>query len=199
MKQTTLITWTDEHQQSLQRIIDIRTNPPTLSYPDFSSPFKLYVDASRKGLGCDLYQKIMEKLKYWVTEIQDADKDIKRVKKILRQQIILSIDQKQQVSKLVRRLLKVRNKLSITDKDVLVRSTLKKNQIVLPSSHHHIIFQEICVNMAHLGDDRVYHLAKKRVYWPNMEKDIKECSVCTLRHHNIKCPNEFHSYRFSES
>ena len=28
--------------------------------------------------------------------------------------------------------------------------------------------------MAHLGADRVYHLAKERVYWPNMEKDIKE-------------------------
>ena len=37
-----------------------------------------------------------------VTEIQDADKDIKRVKEILRQQTVLSIDQKQQESKLVR-------------------------------------------------------------------------------------------------
>ena len=31
-----------------------------------------------------------------VTEIQDADKDIKRVKEILRQQTVLRIDQKQQ-------------------------------------------------------------------------------------------------------
>ena len=99
-----------------------------------------------------------------VTEIQDADKDIKRVKEILRQQTVLSIDQKQQESKLVRRLLRERNKLSITDEDILVRSTLENRQIVLPSSHHHIIFQELHVNMAHLGADRVYHLAKERVY-----------------------------------
>ena len=56
-----------------------------------------------------------------VTEIQDADKDIERVKEILRQQTVISIDQKQQESKLVRRLLRERNKLSITVEDMLVR------------------------------------------------------------------------------
>ena len=74
------------------------------------------------------------------TEIQDADKGIKRVKEILRQQAVLSIYQNQQESQLVRRLLRGRNKLSTTDKDILVRSTLGNRQIVLPSSHHHKIF-----------------------------------------------------------
>ena len=87
---------------------------------------------------------------------------------------MLSIGQKQQESQLVKRLLRERNKLSITDKDILVRSTQDNKQIVLPSSHHHLIFQELHVNMAHLRADRVYQLAKERVYWPNMEKDIKE-------------------------
>ena len=57
-KPLTSITWKEEHQQSLQRIVDILTNPPTLSYPDFSSLFKLHVDASSKWLGYDLYQII---------------------------------------------------------------------------------------------------------------------------------------------
>ena len=55
------------------------------------------------------------------------------------------------------RLFRKRNKLSITDKDILVTSTLENREIVLPSSHHHIIFQELRVNLAHLGADRVYN------------------------------------------
>ena len=307
-------------------IIDILTNPPTLSYPDFSNPFILHIDASGKGLGCALYQQINGELKVlgygsrtlnkteqqyhsskleflglkwavtehfrdyllyapvvevytdnnplvyvlssaklnatgqrWVNQLadfnlnlhykpgrsnieadyfsrfpqdinryttltsqeeinklmnsvtetqedsstwlcsvnfinslvneeaqqnnhvtlreiniaklQDADRDIKRVKAILKQQ---DINQKQQESQLVRRLLRERSKLSITDEDILVRSTLDNKQIVLPSSRHHLFFQELHANMAHLGADRVYHLAKERVYWPNMEKDIKK-------------------------
>ena len=45
------------------RIIDTVTNPPTLSYPDFPSSLMLHVDASSKGLGCILYQKIDEEIK----------------------------------------------------------------------------------------------------------------------------------------
>ena len=59
----TTITWKEEYQQSLQSIIDILTNPPTLSYPDFSFPFMLHVDASSKWLSCALYQKIDVRIK----------------------------------------------------------------------------------------------------------------------------------------
>ena len=57
------ITWTAEHQQSLEEIVRILTNPPTLSYPGFSSSFVLHIDASSKGLGCALYQKINGEIK----------------------------------------------------------------------------------------------------------------------------------------
>ena len=85
-----------------------------------------------------------------ITEMQDEDKDIKRVKEILKQQTVLNIDRKQQENQLVRRFLREINKLSITDKDILVRSPLEHRQIVLPLSHNQIIFQELHESMAHL-------------------------------------------------
>ena len=106
-------------------------------------------------------------------DITYTEKDIKRVKEILRQQTVLNINKKTQESQLVRRLLRERNQLIITDKDILVRSLLENRQIVLTSSNHHKIFQKLHENMAHPGAESVYHLAKKRLYWSNMEKDIK--------------------------
>ena len=91
----------------------------------------------------------------------------------------------------MRKLLRERNKLSITDNDILVRSTLENRQIVLPSSHHHIIFQECHVNMAHLGVDRVYHLAKERVYSPNTEKNIKQFTNTRCQCLSQKKPRHF--------
>ena len=69
-----------------------------------------------------------------IREIQNANKDIKRMKEILRQQAVLSIDQTKQESHLVRRLLRERNKLSIPGTDILVRSTLG-NRLY----YHHLI------------------------------------------------------------
>ena len=329
-KKTTKIIWGPEHQKSLTKILTVYTNPPILSYPDFASPFILHVDASNKGLGCALYQKVDNQInilgygsrtlnkteqKYhstkleflalkwsvtehfrdypqyasvidvytdnnplvyilstaklnatgqrWANELadfnlrihykpgksntdadyfsrfpqdireysntssnnninnvinsisnhgdeawlcainannsltkeefkllkssdkvfqqvdiikaQDEDVDIKRLKEIVDDNIDLtSMQDKQQESTLVRRLLRERAKLKVTDKNLLVRSTNDVNQIVLPSSLRWIVFQELHENMAHLGADRVYHLAKERVYWPNMEREIKE-------------------------
>ena len=62
IKPTTPITWKEEHEQSLQRIIDKLTNPPTVSYSDFLSLFMLHVDASSKGLGCAFYQRVDEEI-----------------------------------------------------------------------------------------------------------------------------------------
>lgn len=51
------IVWGDKHQQSLDRLIDMLTNPPVLAYPDFDAPFVLHTDASEQGLGAVLYQR----------------------------------------------------------------------------------------------------------------------------------------------
>ena len=60
------------------------------------------------------------------------------------------------------------------------------DQIVIPPSLKWLIYQEFHKNIAHLGAERSYHLAKLRVCWPNMEKDIKflidnECPSLALK------------------
>ncbi|KAL6483870.1 hypothetical protein MHYP_G00087420 [Metynnis hypsauchen] len=57
------ITWTDKHQQILEKLIDCLTQPPILGFPDFSQPFILHTDASNSGLGAVLYQKQNGKLR----------------------------------------------------------------------------------------------------------------------------------------
>ena len=61
-KQNTLsskaeVTWTDEQQDALDKLIDLITSPPILAYPDFEEEFFVHTDASNLGLGCILYQK----------------------------------------------------------------------------------------------------------------------------------------------
>lgn len=52
----TLVKWTEKHQETLCKLIDMLANPPVLAYPDFELPFVLHTDASDKGLGAVLYQ-----------------------------------------------------------------------------------------------------------------------------------------------
>ena len=59
----------------------------------------------------------------------------------------------------------------------MIRDNTENRQIDVASSHQLIIFEERNQNMKHFGADRVYHFAKERFYWPNMEKDIKLCLV----------------------
>ncbi len=43
--------WTPTCQQAFDRLKDLLTSPPVLAYPDFSTGFVLYTDASGDGLG----------------------------------------------------------------------------------------------------------------------------------------------------
>ena len=73
----------------------------------------------------------------------------------------------------VQRLLRERKKLKVKSNNIPARSTEEIDQIVIPPSLKWHIYQEFHKNIAHLEAERSYHLAKSRVYWPNMEKDIK--------------------------
>ncbi len=53
----TPISWKDEHQSTLERLVHMLTKPPVLAYPNFEEPFVLHTDASEKGLGAILYQR----------------------------------------------------------------------------------------------------------------------------------------------
>lgn len=48
--------WDKEQQSAFETLISKLTNPPILSYADFSKPFILNIDASTEGLGAVLYQ-----------------------------------------------------------------------------------------------------------------------------------------------
>lgn len=58
-----LIQWNKEHQEILERLIDMLTQPPVLAYPDFTRPFILHTDASQRGLGAVLYQNQQDKMR----------------------------------------------------------------------------------------------------------------------------------------
>ena len=82
-----------------------------------------------------------------------------------------------------------RRKLFIED-GVLFRKTATSKQIVLPKVYHSKVFRDLHNNMGHLGAERVVELARKRFYWPYMQKDIeyyvrKQC--CCLKD---KQPNQ---------
>lgn len=57
------VSWTQEHQQVLRKLIDFLSEPPVLGYPDFEQTFLLHCDASQQGLGAVLYQKQQGKLR----------------------------------------------------------------------------------------------------------------------------------------
>ena len=76
---------------------------------------------------------------------------------------------------------RTQKKLALNDEGILVRKIEKNGeQIVLPPNLRPRIYQELHVDMGHLGVDKVLALAKKRVYWPKMEDDISHFirSVC---------------------
>lgn len=57
------VNWNAEHQDALEQLITLLTNPPVLAYPDFNLPFTLHTDASDQGLGAVLYQRQNGKLR----------------------------------------------------------------------------------------------------------------------------------------
>lgn len=57
------VSWITKHQEALEQLISVLTNPPVLAYPDFSLPFILHTDASDQGLGAILYQQQNETLR----------------------------------------------------------------------------------------------------------------------------------------
>ena len=78
---------------------------------------------------------------------------------------------------------------------VLRRHSGKFHQIVLPDEMKNLVFDELHVAMGHLGVERVFQLARQRVYWPRMYTDIddyihKKCSCVFQKRpcRNLKAP-----------
>ena len=62
----------------------------------------------------------------------------------------------------------------IINDDLLLRRTATHNQIVLPLKLRDMVYKQLHDDMGHLGTDRVLELARKRFYWPGMQRDIDE-------------------------
>ena len=75
---STPISWTSNHQEVLNSLLDDLTSPPVMAYPDFSLPFVLHTDASQEGLGAVLYQKqedILRVIAYGSRTLTPAEKN----------------------------------------------------------------------------------------------------------------------------
>ena len=55
--------WEEAQEETFNKLKEILSSPPVLSYPDFQKPFELHIDASGKGLGAILYQNQDDKKK----------------------------------------------------------------------------------------------------------------------------------------
>lgn len=65
----------------------------------------------------------------------------------------------------------------LDDKGILKRVTNspddeQRHQILLPRKLQEYVYQELHVNMGHLGADRMLDMARSRFYWPGMAQDI---------------------------
>ena len=65
------------------------------------------------------------------------------------------------------------NKLHILADGILWRQTKSRLQLVLPTKFKQLVYQELHIEMGHLGVDRVVDLARSRFYWPYMQREIE--------------------------
>ena len=71
-------------------------------------------------------------------------------------------------------LLRERNRLYIDESGVLRRKYKGLNQVILPLKRRNDIYRLLHCEMGHMGANRVSQLAKMRVFWPHMDKEIQE-------------------------
>ena len=77
------------------------------------------------------------------------------------------------------------NKKIMLEKGVLVRKTVCHTQIILPKVYHNLVYEELHGKMGHLGSEKVIELARKRFYWPYMQKEI-EFYIKKMQMYSIK-------------
>ena len=51
------VEWIPKHQESFKQLKELSSKSPVLTYADYKRPFKVYTDASKKGLGAVLAQR----------------------------------------------------------------------------------------------------------------------------------------------
>ena len=72
------MTWTPNHQLTLEKLIEHLVNLPLMAYPEPNSPFILHTDGLESGLGAVLYQEQNGKLRvitYGSRSLSPAEKN----------------------------------------------------------------------------------------------------------------------------
>ena len=103
---------------------------------------------------------------------QQQDTSIKPVYQFVQFNIKTSKRDWNRLSYYSRLLLKQFGKVKIHN-DILVRETKEYSQTVLPNSLRNIVYNELHKKMGNLGTDKVFGLARRRLYWPRMYRDIE--------------------------
>ena len=122
-------------------------------------------------------------------EAQKKDEVISPIYTMIENKLKCSRAERKVLNKESIMLMKQFKKLKIED-GILVRRTEKLKQIVLPRKFHSFIYSEFHEKLAHLGGERVLELARKRFYWPKMQRDIdnfirKKCRCIIAKKPNI--------------
>ena len=112
-----------------------------------------------------------------IAQAQDRDRNINRVKSIIKSRETLTMNEKRLETAEVRRLLFDLPKLRIDAKSNIL---YHRSQVVLPRELRRRVYKELHQDMGHLGSERVLDLARERFYWPYMRKDIEHfvTNVC---------------------
>ena len=102
---------------------------------------------------------------------QRSDPYIAPIIEVMEEDKVLDRSELSETSKL---LWKERKRLSIDADGVLRRKSGSVSQLVLPLKHRDLIYKALHNDLGHLGSERVLQLARNRVFWPRMQRDVEE-------------------------
>ena len=112
---------------------------------------------------------------------QQSEHWIVRVKNIVKENAVLTPDEKKKEPPDVQRLLREQSKLSVNDNDLLYRKSNDYQQIILLCRYKEAVYKELHMHMIHPGADRTLQLIRERFYWPGMEEEVRYfiSNLCT--------------------
>ena len=124
-----------------------------------------------------------------VASAQEADEDISKIIAWKKSGVTPTRDKAD--SKELSKLKQEFHNLHLKD-GMLIRKLTSIEQVVMPKSLRSVVYKQLHKDMGHLGAERVGELARNRVYWPWMQKDITDFiqNKCTClkqrkpQHHN---------------
>ena len=102
---------------------------------------------------------------------QQKDEDISRFMECMKEKSDLKIDPAD--SDWLKVFKRSSKKLKLNKEGILVKESEGSARVVLPKSMRELIYEHLHVDMGHIGAEKMWELAKKRVFWPRMLEDIE--------------------------